>query len=672
MKGSLPSIADTESSLSRRPPTVIQALFIGFKSLEIQRLANLLRPDITLHSSLINRFDSLSNCQALADCDVILCRTLPSEAIQKRLPPIIWLVDRLLLNTEYQEPFIEIFAVCCDQDLASLRSQILNATQLNKYRGQLAATLTALYREQRLSEHWLATNIQPIAIIGCESYQIKTANQALAKQLGYSCPDKLYGKAITTLIHPTDVQHFNTQLEKSFASSQHFPVRFINSSGSTLETDISLQRCHNFRVPAIELICSSRRPSPLVERRFSQTDPTTSLLSEAAFINQLQLSLEAQLADDMHLLLVHIHNYSLLKAALGQHTFSNTLGQLSDVIKQSFPVPDCCGSISQNSIAVLSHQPSQILIPTAEYLLKLLVQQTLSCERKLRLEVSMNLCSCHGSQQAEKLVQGLQQSATSGQPGRINYRLLDSNTSSSLPAQQWLNRALTNHKFSLKFQHTAALKEQQDTLWLAQLYVSTPTGESLPLEAFNSQLREAKLMAKIDLWLLQHALHSLAESRDKTTSLLLTSISFYCWHLTDLEQDLEVLCCKRQDFCRRLIIAISFHHFKRHKEAAIRFSKALAKHQIRLALSDVDTANIIKAAELLSANYLVIDEALTRYCHGRDQLSKDCLALLATANSKAIETIAWKVSNNKALATLCRAGVCRVQCEQLYCVQDKI
>ena len=672
MKGHIPSIADTESSLSRRPPTVIQVLFISFKSLEVQRLTNLLRPEISLHSSLVDHFYNLDSGQALVTCDVILCHSLPSEAIHKRLPPIIRLSDQTPVNHQDQESLVDVFAECSSQDLPNLRRQLVNARYFNKYRNQLAATLTALYQVQRLSQHWLATNTQPIAIIASTNHQIETVNNALAKQLGYSSPNTLCGKAIAKLIHPADWEYFNTQLEKSFTSSQHFPTRLIDSSGNKLETDISLQRCHHFHTPAIELICSYRRPSPIVERRFSQTDPATSLLSSAAFINQLQLSLEAQLADDIHLLVVHIHNYSLLKAALGQHTFANTLEQIADVIRRSYPIPDCCGSISEDCIAVLSHQPSQVVIPIAEHLLALLKRQPLSAARQLHLAVSMNLCSCHGSQYAEPLIEGLKKSANRNQAGSINYRLLDGATSNTFPAQQWLNRALTNHNFALRFQQTAALKGQRDSLWLAQLYIATPTGEQLPLESFKSQLKEAKLMAKIDLWLLQHALHSLVESQDKTASLLLTSTSYYCWYLTDLEKDLEVLCSKRQEACQQLIVAINFSCFKRHTEAAVRFSKALAKHHIRLALSAVDTPNIIKVSQQLSVKYLVIDEMLTRYCQVKGQLTKDCLSLLAAAESKAIETIAWKVSNNKALATLCRAGVCRAQCEQLYCEQHKM
>ncbi len=536
--------------------------------------------------------------------------------------------------------------------------------------------LQASLREtERRCDSLIDSSRDPIAYIH-EGMHIR-ANQAYLEMFGYEDFEEIEGLSVLDLIAPLHADGFK-QLLKRLSKGEPPPktlqVTAQSSDGSEFEAIMEFAQATYEGEPCLQIVFRQQTIDAEVVRELDalrQRDQITELYNRQHFMNELDEAIAAasEGRNDQALLLFEIDSYANLLNDIGLGHADDLLAATARRLRAVLDDDQLAARFSDHTLAVLLKGSNYAQTREAgEKLVKAFQGKILEVgDRSLSITISIG-----GVQIGEKIASTQQVLAKASQClqacvplGGNRIEIFDPAARDRAEEERILQRvrqveeALENGTFVLFYQPIIALQGDGGECYELLLRMRMGNGELVAPSTFLPEAEEHGLLGRIDRWVIDRALHLLAE-REKAghDTTLFVNISTQSL----LDEDLPKLIGEQLKRLgvegRRLVVEIPESKVFTNLKPAQKFQKWLAAHGCGFGLEQFGSGlNSFQLLNHIDAQFLRIDRSFMPDLAKNAEYQKKIREIADKAHSLGKKTVAEFVQDAASMTVLFTSSV---------------
>jgi len=538
----------------------------------------------------------------------------------------------------------------------------------------------ALRETERRCDSLIDSSREPIAYIH-EGMHIR-ANSAYLEMFGYESFEEVEGLSVLDLIAPTHTDSFK-QLLKDLGKGEQPPKSLHldgrSSDGSTFEAELEFAQASYEGEPCLQIVFRQRASDPELERKYAELrerDALTGLYNRQHFLAELEQTI-AKAADgqsDHALLLIEPDNIVNLVSEIGIAHIDEFVVSMAARIEALAGTTHMAARFSEHGFAVLcngvDHSRTQAF---AEQLRCAFSDQiTEAGERSVSVTLSIG-----GVQIGERIAslnqvlakasQCLQSAQTHGGNCKVLFDPAAQDREEQERIAQWvvaIKAALTSADgFVLHYQPIVSLQGEPGEHYESLLRMRHGKGELVPPMTFLPIAEEHGLLEAIDLWVVSHAITTLAQrnesGHDTALFVKISPLSMASDALPKLIAK-QLAAHKLPGKC--LILEVPEAKVFTNLKAAQAFQQALAPLGVRMALEQFGSGlNSFQLLRHFDPAFLKIDRSFMSELGKNAENQKKVIEIARQARDVGKQTIAEFVQDAATMSVLFASGVSLVE-----------
>jgi diguanylate cyclase (GGDEF)-like protein/PAS domain S-box-containing protein len=672
--------------MSPSSSSAIRILLIHDTQNEAEPIANAIRNSgQAVRSHFIASVDELSSVIEEQTWDIMLAKlntatldaTEAVETVQREGKdiPIIGLIDDYnadIISSALAMGIADVIVESSEQHVALSVKREFSAL---KDRRSLRNQRVSLRETEKRCQLLLESSVDAISYVheGMHIY----ANPVYMDLFGYSDIEELQCIPLMDLVQGNEVNKLKETLKHySDGHLNHLETTGENANGETFKIHMTFSEASYEGEPCTQIVIrksESKNEAELKEkiRAISHQDLVTGLYNRVYFNEQLDQSYQQAVTQGKRQIVSHIGiaNLDEIKISMSVADIDNLLKQVGDQLQGQQPENTTLAHYSDGMFAMIYHQ---LDLENAEKhcLSTLNVLQNYLFEinnKTYPVDIVFGLAhideSCKdGNEALVHADMAFNQAVKDGK--RIGYfdksdiaNLMDN----SIIAK--IGHALEHNGMRVQFQPIMSLRGDSQEHYDILVRLKDKDGEDISPKEFLPAIEHSELSGKLDRWVVQHCVESLAEHRKRgnNTQLLI--------HLTAVTiQDptflpwVNSLLKKTKLPGDSLCFQISEDTALSYLKVAKAFSKGLSLLKCQLSINNFGMArDAFSLTKHLSIEYARIHPSFVDQLLEEGQASEELANLLKEIHNNNINSIIPKIENAEVLASLWELGVNYIQ-----------
>ena len=519
---------------------VVRLLLIDDKLEDAEHSISLLRNGgIPVRPSRPETLKELESTLAGTGCDLVLAShtaaSIPFSAVAEALTTSGKDITLLaLLDAPDEAALADIFAkgarnFALRGRADHLRIVIKREARILDNRRQVRRLEAALRETERRCDSLIASSRDPIAYVH-EGMHIR-ANQAYLEMFGYESFEEIEGLPLLDMVGPEDADSFKQllkQLSRGEAPPKNLELKARRSDGETFDAVMEFAQASYEGEPCIQIVLRPQLIDAEMVKELDalrQRDQTTGLYNRQHFLGELDsaIAAAAEGAGDQAMLLLELDNYATLLNGIGLAHADELLRRTGERIAAQLPESAIAARFSDHGFAVLlqraGHMQTRELAETLRRAFESAILE--AGERSLNTTLSLGGVQigqkiASAQQVLNKVASQLQTAQAEGGNRCLIFDPAARDRAEEERIAQWvahMEAALKGEGFVQFFQPIIHLLGEPEETFQALLRLTGPNGDIVSPNVFMGIAEEHGMMARIDRWVIQHAIVAIAQRR---------------------------------------------------------------------------------------------------------------------------------------------------------------
>lgn len=410
-----------------------------------------------------------------------------------------------------------------------LRIVIKREARILENRRQVRRLEASLRETERRCDALIASSRDPIAYVH-EGMHIR-ANQAYLEMFGYEDFEEIEGLPLLDMVGPEDADSFKQllkQLSRGEAPPKNLELKARRSDGETFDAVMEFAQASYEGEPCIQIVLrpqliDAEMVKELDELR--QRDQLTGLYNRQHFLGELDTAIAAAAegAADQAVLLMELDNYATLLNGIGVAHADDLLRHTSERIQAQLPENAIAARFSDHGFAVLLLRSNHVKTREVAEALRHAVENGIleAGERSLNTTLSLGGVQigqkiASAQQVLNKVASQLQTAQAEGGNRCLIFDPAARDRAEEERIAQWVTHmeaALKGEGFVQFFQPIIHLLGEPEETFQVLLRLIGPNGDIVSPTVFMPIAEEHGMMARIDRWVIQHAIVAIAKRR---------------------------------------------------------------------------------------------------------------------------------------------------------------
>ena len=667
--------------------SVVRIVLIDDKIDDAEQSISLLRNGgIAVRPSRPESQKGLESVLANGACDLVLAsvtaKSLPFKDVVAAVAAstnditVVALLDHIDDKTEMVLIANDVRAYALRGQAKSMQFAVRREFGILENRRAVRRLEAALRETERRCDALIASSRDPIAYVH-EGMHIR-ANQAYLEMFGYTEFSEIEGLPLLDLFAGGDAQEFRQVLKKvSQGQSPPKNMEFtaMRADGETFDAVMEFATASYEGEPCLQIVMRPQLVDAEMVKELDelrQRDQTTGLYNRQYFLGELDQVIVAaeQGRRNQALLLLELDNYTTLLNSIGVSHADDLLQRSAERVAATVGDRALVARFTDHGFAVLAHDFDHVA--TGQ-----LAEALIGAFNGAILEVGDRSLTTTASVGAVQI--GEKNASAQQVLNKANHLLLEAQAEGGNlvryfdPAArdraeeeriaQWGERikaALTGEGFQLHFQPICSLGGNGEETYQVLLRMTGPTGEVVMPSVFMPIAEEHDLIGKIDRWVIQRTIATVAQYEARTGKPLRLFVKMTPQNLNDPKLAAWIGVNLKQTGVRgdRIVLCLSEAKVFTNLKAMQDLQKGLEPFGVRLCLEQFGISlNPLQLLSHVRADYISIDRGLIGDLAKNPESQKKVREFATHAHGEEIKAIAEGVQDAGSMTVLFTSSV---------------
>ncbi len=535
----------------------------------------------------------------------------------------------------------------------------------------------ALRETERRCDALIASSRDPVAYVH-EGMHIR-ANQAYLDMFGYSSFEEVEGLPLLDMFAGGDANEFKQILKKSSkgeALPKSMEFTAMKADGETFDALMEFASASYEGEPCLQIVMRPQLVDAEMVKELDalrQRDQVTGLFNRTHFLAELDqvIALAAQGGKTQSLLLLELDNYASLLNSIGMSLADDLLKRTAERVSATVGERAMVARFSDHSFAVLSRTSDHVetseladdLVAAFKGAILEIADKSLSATTSIGA-VQIGEKNASAQQVLNKAGSLLQEAQTEGGSLARYFDPAERDRAEEERIAVWADRIktaiATNDGFQLHFQPICNITGSGEETYQVLLRMTGANGEVVPPSVFLPVAEEHNLIARIDRWVIQHAITTVAQFEAKTGKPLRLFVKMTPDSLKDTKLAAWIGVNLKQTGVTgdRIVLCLDEAKVFTNLKAVQDLQTGLKPHSVRMCLERFGISlNPQQLLDHIRADYISIDRSLIGDLAKNPESQKKVREFASFAHSQSIQAIAEGVQDPSSMTVLFTSSV---------------
>jgi len=535
----------------------------------------------------------------------------------------------------------------------------------------------ALRETERRCDALIASSRDPIAYVH-EGMHIR-ANQAYLEMFGYSSFEEVEGLPLLDMFAGGDAEQFKQILKKTSKGEpppKTMEFTAMKADGETFEAVMEFATASYEGEPCLQIVMRPQLVDAEIVKELDelrQRDQVTGLFNRTHFLAELDqvIALAAQGGKTQSLLLLELDNYNALLNSIGVSAADDLLKRTAERVAETVGERALVARFTDHSFAILSRTSDHVetrqlgddLIAAFKGAILEVGDKSLSATVSIGA-VQIGEKNASAQQVLNRAGTLLQEAQAEG--GNIS-RFFDPAERDRAEEERiaiWAERIkhaiATGEGFQLHFQPICNITGNVEETYQVLLRMTSPSGEVVPPSVFMPVAEEHNLVGRIDRWVIQRTIATVAHYEAKTGTPLRLFVKMTPESLKDTKLASWIGVNLKQTGVSgdRVVLCLDEAKVFTNLKAVQDLQTGLKPYGVQMCLERFGVSlNPLQLLDHIRADYISLDRSMIGELAKNPESQKKVREFASFAHSKDIMAIAEGVQDASSMTVLFTSGV---------------
>lgn len=508
------------------------------------------------------------------------------------------------------------------------------------------------------------------------------ANQAYLDMFGYIDMEELESLTILDEIAEKEQQRFKAFLRTQGDESSKLQIECQCTDGSTFDAKLEFTAATLDGEPCTQIVIRNTDQNKELEEKIellSTIDVQTGLANRQNFMEQMDKQVATLAEEEGHCALFYlsIDNAQIMRSTVGIQTTDNLLKEIASLIQRIAGEGELVGRFGDHTFTILSHKSGNLDVETMAEQLRDAIEHFAYDELTVNdisatCSLGIAILGPHANSGQKLINHAYQACETARNEGGNRFALydlimaqeeLDNNRADGSKAEDLISYALENSRFRIVYQPIVSLQgDSRENYAVLSRLLGRNDEEILP-NHFIKQSGNNQQMAKVDRWVIQHAIAQLSTYRQQGRKINFF-INLSAAAMNDEGLLLWVCDCLRDNKAKGAWVTFQMRDqdIRAHLQSAKKLASGLKKIKCQIAISNFGSnPKVEPLLKHLPVDFVKFDADIMDDVANKTAKQEQLNALNAIAVEHKIRTIAMGIEDANSLAILWTVGVNYIQ-----------